>query len=45
MDVVADDVEYNGHHYYLTPLSINIGYQCHIATTVKQDINLIEITL
>jgi 4'-phosphopantetheinyl transferase len=45
IDVTVNEVKYNDHIYYLSPLNIFNGYQCHIAQTVKQNISVERITL
>ena len=45
IDVSAENVPYNNYIYHLSEVKLDGGYQCHIAATVEQDIDLIQVKL
>jgi 4'-phosphopantetheinyl transferase len=45
VDVLADRVEYDDITYYIKRLPIAVGYPCHIASTVPDDVKLIAVEL
>lgn len=46
VDVTAEQVDYDGHTYYLRSLAIGDTYKCHIATTISHaNVHLIPVIL
>ncbi|MBS1532339.1 MAG: 4'-phosphopantetheinyl transferase superfamily protein [Bacteroidetes bacterium] len=45
VDVVNDIVKYDGITYYIQPVEIAVGYPCHIASTIKDEVKLIPVEL